>query len=122
MNRDEKVLNAVSTEGFTYKGITYKALTPRGLLLLEKHKSPFYVGGEALKGLFDYLYVCSQDPKKLVKISKEDWDDVIYEFADTFSQEDLTELGRLTQEFNELQASTIVEAKNTGEKKQDTVQ
>lgn len=117
MNRDEKVLNAVSTEGFTYKGVMYRALTPRGLLLLEKHKSPFYVGGDVLKGLFDYLYVCSQDPKELVKIPTDKWDEIIFEFADNFNQEDLNELGRLTQEFNDLQSATIVEVKSTGEKK-----
>lgn len=119
MNRDEKIINAVSTEGFTYKGVMYKALTPRGLLILEKHKSPFYSGGNALKGLFDYLYVCSQDPKKVQSITLEDWDDTIYEYADSFTQDDLAELGRLSQEFNDLQASTIVEVKSTGEKKPD---
>lgn len=119
MNRDEKILNAVTTEGFTYKGVTYKALTPRGLLLLEKHKSPFYIGGDPLKGLFDYLYICSQDPKEVTKIPVDKWDEVIYDFADTFSQDDLTELGNLTQEFNDLQSSTIVEVKSHGEKKQD---
>lgn len=122
MNRDEKIVNAVTSEGFTYKGVLYKALTPRGLLLLEKHKSPFYTGGNALKGLFDYLYVCSQDPKKIQAISTDDWDDVIYDYADQFNQYDLSELGRLSQEFNDLQSSTIIEAKNTGEKKPDTVQ
>lgn len=122
MNRDEKIVNAVTTEGFTYKGVLYKALTPRGLLILEKHKSPFFSGGSALKGLFDYLYVCSQEPKAVQSISLDDWDDIIYDYADQFTQEDLAELGRLSKEFNEIQSSTIVEAKKVGEKKQDTAQ
>jgi hypothetical protein len=115
--REEKITESISTDGFTYKGVHYKSMTTRTLLLLEKYKSPFYYGGDQLKGLMDFLYIVSHDPKEVSKIPFEKWDEVIFDFADTLTAEDLKNLGEYAQNTNDVNSSTIVEVREEAKKK-----
>jgi hypothetical protein len=108
--RDKKIVNAITTNSLEYKGVTYKSLTTRTMLLLEKFDSPFFHGGAQLKGLLDFLYISSHDPKEVERIKPEDFDSVIYDFADTLTPEDLKNLGELAENLNKDSGSTIVDA------------
>src|SRR6188474_2003162 len=117
-NRDEKVVSAITDGGLEYKGRTYQPLTTRTLLLLEKFKSPFYLGGDQLRGLMDYLFIASHDPKVINKLSPEQWEDEILDFAEGFTADDLTALGEMVKTANQDSSSTIVEVREESEKKQ----
>jgi len=110
-SRDEKITHAVTTEGFEYKGVFYKTLSTRILMLLEKFKSPYYYGGDQLKGLMDYLYIASHDPKQVQRISFEEFDDIIFEFSDSLTAEDLANLGKIVQGISDESSSTVIEVK-----------
>ena len=115
--REEKVVNAIITDGFVYKGIKYKTLTTRMLLLMEKFKSPFYTGGDQLKGLMDYLYISSQDLKKIQTMTDEEFQDAVFDFADNFTALDLKELGEQVDKYSETASATLVEVRETGDEK-----
>lgn len=115
--REEKIVDSISTEGFEYKNIRYKTLTTRMLLLMEKFKSPFYTGGDQLKGLMDYLYLGSGDLKKIQSMSKEEFDDAVYEFSDKFTALDLEELGRQVNSFVDNASATLVEVREGSDEK-----
>jgi hypothetical protein len=117
MKREEKIVNAITDSGFEYKGREYKPLTTRTLLILEKFKSTFYVGGDQLRGLMDYLYVACHDPKVINRFTTEQWEDGILDFAEEFSPEDLKTLSELVKTANDDSASTIVEVREESEKK-----
>ncbi len=117
--RDARIVSGFLNEGFEFKGTNYKPLSTRTLLLLEQAKSPFYFGGNQLRGLLDWLYVSSKDSSEILRVIKEDsFDAAIMDFAEQFSALDIEELGNLMNESNEDAASAIVEIKGkTGSEK-----
>lgn len=115
--RDEKITEAVTTDGFQYKDRFYKSLSTRMLMLLEKFKSPYYFGGDQLKGLMDYLYIASSDAKTLQRLPVEEFNDAVYDYADTLTSEDLSELGKLAQKFNDNASATVVEVREDSDSK-----
>ena len=117
MNREEKITEAVTNDGFIFKGVHYKPVTTRMLMLLEKFKSPYYVGGDQLKGLMDLLFICTSDLKAIQRYTSEEFDDAVYEFADRFTAEDLAALGQITKEREKVDTATIVEVRATDSKK-----
>ena len=116
-NREQQIVEAISEDGFTYKGVLYKSMTPRMLLLLEKFNSPFYYGGSQLRGLMDFLYIASNDPKEIARIPITEFEERVFEYSDTFTSEDLGNLGKLASEWNERNAATMVEVRDTTKKK-----
>ena len=117
MNREEKITEAVTNDGFIFKGVHYKPVTTRMLMLLEKFKSPYYVGGDQLKGLMDLLFICTSDLRAIQRYTSEEFDDAVYEFADGFTAEDLAALGEITKEKEKIDTSTIVEVRAPDSKK-----
>ena len=117
MNREEKITDAVTNEGFYFKDVHYKPVTTRMLMLLEKFKSPYYVGGDQLKGLMDLLFICTSDLKLIQRYNSEEFDDAVYEFADNFTAEDLEALGKITKEKEKIDTATIVEVRSSSDKK-----
>lgn len=116
--REEKITEAIVQDGFEYKGKFYKSLSTRMLLLFERFKSPQYYGGDQLRGLLDYLFVSSySDSKLLQRITIDEFDDLVYEYADSITSEDLTELGKLFTKFNENAQSTVVDVREDSDKK-----
>jgi hypothetical protein len=119
--RDSKIVNGFLNEGFEFKGVHYKPLSARTLLLLEKAKSPFYFGGDQLRGLLDWLFISSNESSVILNAIRDDeYDSLIMDFAETFSTEDIETLGELMNESNEDAASAIVdikESKDTAKKK-----
>jgi len=122
MNREEKITDAVTNEGFHFKDIHYKPVTTRMLMLLEKFKSPYYVGGDQLKGLMDLLFICTSDLKLIQRYNSEEFDDAVYEFADNFTAEDLAALGKITKENEKIDTATIVEVRASDNKKKAKVE
>jgi hypothetical protein len=78
-------------------------------LFLERVKSPYYVGGDQLRGLLDFLFISSKESREILKAINTDWDEAIMEFADGFSMEDLTELSKIVGEQGDDAASAVVE-------------
>jgi len=116
--RDEKITEAISLDGFEYKGQFYKAMTIASLLQLERLKSPYAVGGDQLRSLVDLLYMASHDVKEVRKMTIEQWDDVVSDYADTLTLTDLQDLGELIRNRNDVDAATIILPKeDTGKKK-----
>jgi len=115
--REEKINNAITSDGFVYKGVHYKPMSVRTLLLFEKYKSPFFYGGDQLRGLMDFLYISSHDPKQVAKIPLEQWDDTILDYADNFTADDLVTLGQMAEQSSENNAASIVEVRNDSQKK-----
>lgn len=116
--RDEKLIRGYLNNGFTFKGVHYKPLSARTLLLLERVQSPFYHGGNNLKGLIDFLYISSHDSADVLKLINDDtFEAVIYDFADTFSPEDLNDLGEIVSKQNEDIGAAMVEVRNDDSEK-----
>jgi hypothetical protein len=112
INRDKRIVNGFLAAGFDFKGISYRPLTARTLLLLEKAGSPFYFGGDQLRGLLDLLFISSHDSREiLAAINGEAFDEVILDYAETFSPDDLNELGQLVDRSNADAAAAVVEVK-----------
>lgn len=119
-DRQELRSGAFLQAEFEFKGLTVKPITARTLLLLEKMKSPFYFGGEQLKGLIDVIYVCSRPASDVLRqINNNTIEEAIYDFADTFSAEDLNALNEIVTNTNNEVAATVVELVegNSDEKK-----
>lgn len=117
--REEKIVDTITTEGFEFKGRKFKTLTTRTLLILEKFKSPYYKGGDdALKGLMDLLFVCGTDPRLVQNLTQEEFDNAVFDFADEFNQDDMNKLTELISNLNKDSQSTVVEVRDTSEKKQ----
>lgn len=118
-DRDKKLVSGFLSQGFEFNGVTYKPLTARTLLLLEKANSPFFHGGGTqLKGLLDFLFVSSNDSKTVLNaINSESWEETIMDFADSFTSEDLTNLGNMVNESNENVSAALVEVRETGTNK-----
>jgi hypothetical protein len=110
-NRDEKIVNGILSNGFEFKGVHYRPISARSLLFLEKVKSPYYVGGDQLRGLLDFLFISSKESKDILKAINTDWDEAIMEFADEFSMEDLTELSKIVGDQGDDAASAVVEVR-----------
>jgi hypothetical protein len=108
-NRDEQIVNGILSNGFEFKGEKYRPISARSLLFLERVKSPYYVGGDQLRGLLDFLFISSKESREILKAINTDWDEAIMEFADGFSMEDLTELSKIVGEQGDDAASAVVE-------------
>jgi hypothetical protein len=117
MTREEKITEAIVQDGFQYKDRFYKSLSTRMLMLLEKFKSPYYFGGDQLKGLMDYLFIASSEPKTLQRLPIDEFDDLVYEYADSLVAEDLAKLGELAKAFNDNASSTVVEVREDSDSK-----
>lgn len=118
--RNDKLISGFLDSGFDFKGIHYNPISARTLLLLERCKSPYYFGGNQLRGLLDCLYICSHSSKEVLAVSPDDWEVMILDYADSFATEDLTELGDIVNKSNEDSAAAVVEVRNNdGKKKQD---
>jgi hypothetical protein len=115
--RDEKVTNAITNEGFEYKGLFYKSLSTRMLLLLEKFKSPFYFGGDPMKGLMDFLYIAQGDQKAIQRMTPSEFEDAVFDFSDDLTPDDLNGLKVLADNMNTESSSTVVEIKEDNSKK-----
>ena len=118
-DRDKHLVSGFLSQGFEFKGITYKPLTARTLLLLEKAQSPFFHGGgNQLQGLLDFLYVSSNDSKTVLNaINSDSWEEILMEYADNFTSQDLTDLGNMVNEQNENVSAALVEVRETGNTK-----
>lgn len=109
--RDQKITDAITNDGFTYNDTFYRALSTRMLLLLEKFKSPFYTGGDQMRGLMDFLYIASGDLREIQRMTPSEFEDAVFEFADTLTTEDLNNLGKLSRSSNDDSASTVIQVK-----------
>jgi hypothetical protein len=117
-DRDTKIVNGILSEGFEFKGVHYRPISARSLLFLEKVKSPYYLGGDQLRGLLDFLFISSKETKDILKACNTDWDEAIMEFAEQFSMDDLAELGKIVDNENDEAASAVVEVREkAGDKK-----
>ena len=120
--RDEKLTGGFLNAGFSFKNYEFKPLTAQTLLILEKVKSPFFTGeGSDMRGLLDYLLASSKETKELLPLTRDAdaWELAVMEFAGTFTQEDLEELGELVAGITEEATSAVVEVRDdaTGTKK-----
>lgn len=111
-NRDEQILNGILSDGFEFKGVKYRPISARSLLFLEKVKSPYYIGGDQLRGLLDFLFISSKETKDILKACNTDWDEAIMEFAEQFSMEDLKELGEIVNAQGDDAAAAVIEVRN----------
>ena len=116
-DRDTQIVNGILSEGFQFKGVHYRPISARSLLFLERVKSPYYVGGDQLRGLLDFLFISSKETKDILKAINTDWDEAIMEFAEGFSMDDLNELSKIVEEENDNAAAAVVEARDKGDKK-----
>lgn len=116
-DRKEKIVSGFLDSGFSHKGIDYKPITARTLLLLERCQSPYYFGGNQLRGLLDVLYIGSHDSKTVLAAMNDSWEETILEYAENFTTEDLTSLGSIVNIANENCSASVVEARDDGTKK-----
>jgi hypothetical protein len=110
-DRDTKIVNGILTEGFEFKGVHYRPISARSLLFLEKVKSPYYFGGDQLRGLLDFLFISSKETKDILKAFNDDWDEAIMNFAEEFTMDDPTKLGNIVNEQGDDAASAVVEVR-----------
>jgi len=117
--REQKLVSGFLSNGFEFKGVNYRPLTARTLLLLEKAQSPFYHGGGTqLQGLLDFLFVSSNDSKKVLNaINSDSWEETLMEYAEGFTSQDLKDLGDMVNEQNETVSAALVEVRDTGNTK-----
>lgn len=111
-NRDEQIVNGILSAGFEFKGVAYRPISARSLLFLQRVKSPYYVGGDQLRGLLDFLFISSKETKDILKACNTDWDEAIMDFAEQFTMDDLAELGNIVNEQNDNAASAVVEVRD----------
>ena len=113
-DRNTKLVSGFLANGFDFKNTHYNPITARTLILLEKCKSPYYFGGDQLKGLLDVLYISSHDSKSILSsINNEEWEELIIDFADQFTPSDLEALGNLINTANEDASAAVVEIKDS---------
>jgi hypothetical protein len=110
-DRDTKIVNGILTEGFEFKGIHYRPISARSLILLEKVKSPYYLGGDQVRGLLDFLFISSKETKDILKAFNDDWDVAIMDFAEEFTMEDLSELSKIVNDQGDDAAAAVVEVR-----------
>jgi hypothetical protein len=116
--RENQIISGILNDGFEFKGIKFKPMSARILLLLEKVKSPFYVGGDQLRGLLDFLFIASKESRDVLKaINEGTWDETIMEYADSFTADDLQDLAELVEAQSEDASAAVVDVKSTAEKK-----
>jgi len=112
--RDTQLGNSFLQTGFTFKGIDYKPLSARLLLLLSQAKSPFYFGGDVLRGIIDFLYIASHDSKETFKIINDNkWDETIFEYSENITTDDLNELSELVSKSTDNSSAALVEVRET---------
>lgn len=110
--RNTQRIAGILSEGFEFKGMNFKPMSARILLLLEKAKSPFYHGGDQLRGLLDVLFISSHESRAVLKaLNESTWDETIMDFADQFSAEDLQDLAEIVEEQNDQASSAVVQVK-----------
>lgn len=118
--RDTQIVNGILSDGFEFKGMHFKPMSARILIMLEKAKSPFYFGGDQLRGLLDFLFISSQETRDVLKaLNTDTFEEAVMEFAELFSPGDLQELSKIIEKQNEDSSSAVVEVreKDSGKKK-----
>jgi len=115
--REKKITSAIADNGFTFKDRHYKPISTRSLLILEQFESPFFEGTFPVKSLLDMLYISTHDAKECALMTKEQWNEAVSEFGDEFTPHDLELIGEIVRGENEKVASTVVDVKESGEKK-----
>lgn len=112
--RDKKLVSGFLSTGFEYKGVEYKPLTTRTLMALEAANSPFYFGGSDLKGVMDLLFVsCNPSKDILDSIRSGTFDELVWDFAEGFTPEDISNLKELITKQNEDAAAALVEVRES---------
>lgn len=108
--RETKQVRGFLDDGFTFKDIYFKPMTIRTLLILERVGSPFYLGGDQLRGLIDYLYISSTDSKEIMNaITTDNFELAVMDFAEQFSSSDMDELNKIVAENSKDISSTLIE-------------
>lgn len=117
-DRNEQLINGFLANGFEFKGIKYKPIGARSLVLLEKCKSPYYYGGDRLRGILDVLYISSHESSDILpRMNNDTWEETIIDYAEGFTTQDLSDIGDLLNKQSEDAAAAIVEIKDTNKKK-----
>lgn len=118
--RDNQRVNGILSNGFEFKGITFKPMSARILLQLEKAKSPFYHGGDHLRGLLDFLFIASNESREVLKaLNGDTWEETIMDFADQFTADDLQELTAIVEEQNQDASAAVVKVKEKAQADSD---
>ncbi len=108
--REEKQVRGFLNDGFTYKDTYFRPMTTRTLLLLERVKSPYYSGGDQIRGMMEFLFISSTDSKEIVKlITNDEFESAVLDFSEQYEVSDVEHLAKLIQSNSEDASSTLVE-------------
>ncbi len=108
--REEKQVRGFLNEGFTYKDTYFRPMTTRTLLILENVKSPYFSGGDQIRGMMEFLFISSTDSKEIIKLIREDnFDAAVLDFSEQYEVSDVEHLANLMQTNNEDASSALVE-------------
>ena len=114
-NKQNKQIAGFLNNGFDFKGTKFRPLSASRMAILSRMDSSFLDENSTdnIKGLLDYLYVCSQPLGKLIKINKkEDFDFVVFEFGEDWNTADIIELQKLMSADIEAIGEAMTEAED----------
>lgn len=91
--RQEKLDDGLTYDGFELNGIHHKPLTGGALKFLQRINSPLYTSNfenyPEIDIVLEYLFATSASPKELAEAAR-NWEDIQFEFANNYSVKDLS--------------------------------
>lgn len=121
-DRELRLSDALTYNGFTFKGRKHRPLTAGALKFLQRINSPLYTtnieGYSEIDIIIEYLFATSADAEELA-FAIDNWKTVQFAFANDYTMKDLADpiiIESLNRDFNNQTAASI-EVKDRGEKK-----
>ena len=123
-DREQKLSDSTTYNGFTFKGRKHRPLTAGALKFLQRINSPLYTteieGYSEIDIIIEYLFATSADAQDLA-YAIDNWNTVQFAFANDYTMKDLSDpiiIQSLNRDFNNQTAASI-EVKDNNEKKQE---